>query len=64
MPAVISERIGDYILKGANYFHPYEITHNNFTNLDSLLKIAKKAKFSKPDLQKINYKHLALYLAS
>lgn len=59
-----SDKIGLYLLKGANYFFPYDITLANYKDFEQLLKIGKNVKILKPDLQKVNSKHLALYLNS
>lgn len=58
----ISVKIGEYLIKGAQYFVPFEITLNNYRHLEPLLKIGRKIKFIPSKIQRENSKILALYL--
>lgn len=58
----VGPKLASYLLKGVDYYFPGDVTASNYGKFASLLKICKGQKFPKPELQKVNSKHLALYL--
>lgn len=58
----IKQKIGQYFLKGVNYYFGYWVNNENYGKFQELVKFCRDVKLPIPSLEKVNSKDLGLYL--
>jgi hypothetical protein len=58
----ISEKLGEYVVKGANYFVSFPITPNNYRVLEPFMVLSKCLPLREPEVKAQNSNHIVLYL--